>query len=88
MLERSRELDPDTFAAIARELELDPDRIQQAATSNAHGTVIASDLRTARAVGASGTPTFVIGDRVLRGARPFLEFEEIIDAILFPDGLE
>ena len=79
-------LGPDTYAAVARELGLDPERITRAAATHAHGTVIAADLRTARAIGASGTPTFVIGDRVLRGARPFLEFEEIIDSQLYPDG--
>lgn len=88
LLERSHDLGPETYATIARELGLDGDRIRRAAASNAHATVIASDLRTARAVGASGTPTFVIGDRVLRGARPFLEFEEIIDDILYPEGVE
>ena len=88
LLEHSHELGPQTYAAIARDIGLDASRIQQAAATNAHGTVIAMDLRTARAVGASGTPTFVIGDRVLRGARPFLEFEEIIDDILYPEGVE
>lgn len=88
LLEHSHQLGPETYAAIARELDLDAAQIQRAAETNAHGTVIAADLRTARAVGASGTPTFVIGDRVLRGARPFLEFEEIIDDILYPEGVE
>lgn len=88
LLAHYRDLGLDTIIRVAQQLQLDAERIGRAVENDAHRAVVAADVRTARAVGASGTPTFVIGNRVLRGARPFLEFEEIIDDILDPEALE
>ncbi len=44
------------------------------------GAELARNLRLARAIGASGTPTFVIGDRVLQGAVGYQALKEAVAA--------
>lgn len=41
---------------------------------------IARNVELAQLIGASGTPTFVVGDRVLHGALPYEELKQAVDA--------
>lgn len=61
---------------------IDVRRLRAALDDHRHAAVLEADARTARAVGASGTPTLVIGRRVLHGARPYVEIEELLDELL------
>jgi protein-disulfide isomerase len=59
-------------AQVAAAERLDPDKIARDRADPAIRAEIDSNLRLARAVGLSGTPTFVIGDKILsaRSAMP------------------
>ena len=61
---------------------IDVQRLRQALDDHRHASVIDADRRAARAVGASGTPTLVLGRHVLQGARPYVEIEEVLDELL------
>ena len=41
-----------------------------------------ADLDAARDLGIRGTPSLVVGTHLTRGARPFLELEELVDRLL------
>ena len=55
------------------EADLDSKELQQA---------VAADAREAAALGATGTPTFLVNDTPLVGAQPLATFERAIDAAL------
>ncbi len=61
---------------------IDLARLRQALDDHRHAPILDADARTARAVGAAGTPTLVVGRRVLHGARPYVEVEEVLDELL------
>jgi protein-disulfide isomerase len=48
--------------------------------------VIDADQQLARSLGASGTPSFFINGRSLRGAQPFDAFKTVIDTELKAKG--
>jgi protein-disulfide isomerase len=74
-----RELAPDTYERLAREIGLDLRRFQDATRSGKHRARIQEDQQQATRVGASGTPTmFVNGERVV-GAVPFEQLKAVID---------
>ena len=47
--------------------------------SNKHQATIDAHIKTARGLGATGTPSFFINGRSLRGAQPFEAFKAVID---------
>lgn len=53
-------LSAETMLEVARELDLDADRIAAEIESGAHRERIERDLRSAEASGATGTPTFYV----------------------------
>jgi protein-disulfide isomerase len=63
----------------AHQLGLDARRFARALDSHTHAAAIAADQTLARELGASGTPSFFINGRNLRGAQPFESFEAVID---------
>jgi protein-disulfide isomerase len=74
-----RELSPETYERIAREIGLDVRRFQEAIRSGRARSRIQSDQQLASRVGADGTPTmFVNGERVV-GAQPFEAIKAVID---------
>ena len=59
---------PEKSAAIVAAQKLDPTTIATAATDPMIAQEIADNLSLARAIGMTGTPTFVIGNHILSGA--------------------
>ncbi len=53
--------------------------VQPAAPSQAHQTEIQRNVELAGLVRASGTPTFVIGEKIFHGAVPYEQLKEAID---------
>ena len=74
-----RELSPQTYERIARELGLDLKKFQAATSSGRFRARIQEDQQVAQRVGAGGTPTmFVNGERIV-GAVPFEQVKAVID---------
>jgi protein-disulfide isomerase len=77
--------DIDNLKEFAGELGLDQTVFDQCLDSGEQGQVVADETEAAQNEGADGTPFFVIvsGDatsgETLQGARPFSDFEQIID---------
>ncbi|MFI5307558.1 MAG: DsbA family protein [Polyangiales bacterium] len=63
----------------AKDLGLNMAKFKASLDSNKHKTEIEADQTLARNLGASGTPSFFINGRSLRGAQPFEEFKKVID---------
>lgn len=54
-------------------------RFRAALDNHTHQAAIEADQELARSLGASGTPSFFINGRNLRGAQPFAAFKAVID---------
>jgi protein-disulfide isomerase len=74
-----RELSPETYRRIAKELGLDLKRFEEATSSGRFRARIQEDQAIAARVGAGGTPTmFVNGERVV-GAVPYDQIKAVVD---------
>ena len=67
------------FVALAAELELEPERFESCLASSRHDAAIQASLADASRLGIQATPMFFINGRMLSGARPFEDFEEVIE---------
>ncbi len=72
--------------AAARELGLDVPLFSACLDADTHRDAVRADTAEAAALGMTGTPTFIIGDRTLVGAQPFEVFAAEIDAALAAAG--
>lgn len=67
-----------TIAASARKAGLDPAALGRDAQSPAVLDTVRQNLSAQRALGLTGTPGFVIGDRLLTGAQPLADLQAAI----------
>ncbi len=74
-----RELKRENLEKYAGEIKLNMGRFKAALDNNTHKAEIEQDQKLARSLGASGTPSFFINGRNLRGAQPFPAFKAVID---------
>jgi protein-disulfide isomerase len=74
-----RELSPDTYERIARDLGLDLRRFQEGTRSGKHRARIQEDQQLATRVGALGTPTLFVNGEKVEGAVPFAMLKSVID---------
>ena len=82
MFENQANLDREHLEQFAGEVGLDMARFRRALDEHTHQATIEADQTLARNLGASGTPSFFINGRNLRGAQPFEAFQTVIDAAL------
>jgi predicted DsbA family dithiol-disulfide isomerase len=68
----------DSVLAIARQVGLDVDRLERDMEDPAIAAAIARNRALADALGVTGTPGFVIGDRVVPGAVDRATLESLI----------
>jgi protein-disulfide isomerase len=71
-------LERDHLEDHAQRLGLDLTAFRRALDTHSHEAEIAADQELARSLGATGTPTFFINGRMLRGAQPVEAFETVI----------
>jgi protein-disulfide isomerase len=64
---------------LAREAGLDVERFEEDLASGRFEQAVAEDFREGQQMGITGTPTFVINDRVLAGMQPVEVFESAIE---------
>jgi protein-disulfide isomerase len=76
------QLKRDQLLKYAGELGLDVARFQQAMDTARFRPQIDADVNEAKSLGVTGTPAFFVNGRFLSGAKPFEEFQTLIDAEL------
>lgn len=99
LFENAKALAPDQLPGHAEAVGLDVAAFQKCLSSGKHDGGIRDDMRVARAMlGITGTPAYVIGRRVpdskdkvevletIRGALPYGELEQKLDAYLTPEA--
>ncbi len=76
-------LDRASLERFAGEIQgINMDRFRAALDGHTHQAAIEADQTLARQLGASGTPSFFINGRNLRGAQPIDAFRTLIDEVL------
>ena len=82
-----RPFDLDHIPGVARSVGLDAERLVRDIEDQAVDALIARNAILANALGVRGTPAFVIGDGMIRGALPLEQFRAAIaDARVAPEG--
>jgi protein-disulfide isomerase len=74
-----RELSPETYERIAKDLGLDLHRFQESVRAAKGLSRIEEDQRLAARVGAQGTPTMFVNGEKVEGAVPFATLKSVID---------
>jgi len=72
-------LEREKLEGYAKDLGLNAAKFKDSLDSNKHKASIDADQKLARDLGASGTPSFFVNGRSLRGAQPFDAFKTLID---------
>lgn len=70
---------PDQLKAVAQQIGLDLPAFESCFAANKYEAAIAKDFEEGEALGITGTPTFFINGRMLRGAQPIENFVRIIE---------
>ena len=70
------------FADLARRAGADPDAVQAALDAGTYAEAVDAQIALASRLGIRGTPNFRINGRSLRGAQPYGEFEDAVEAEL------
>ena len=68
LMQAHQQVTEETVMEIAREVGLDTERLEQDMQDPAIQDAIARNLQLANALGITGTPSFVIGERMVPGA--------------------
>jgi protein-disulfide isomerase len=78
-LMRSTDLSTAGIEATARSVGIDVERMRQDMQSDAVSRQIDANMALARDLGITGTPSFVIGDKLIPGAVDVAELDKLID---------
>jgi len=70
------------FTDLAKEIGLNDDVFATCLNTGRYREEVAKDLHDGFTLGVTSTPTFFINGRPLVGARPFAEFQAVIDKLL------
>ena len=76
------DLSGSALQSYAAKLGLDADKFAQCMASEESRAAVESDLKEGQAAGISGTPSFVLNGRLLKGGRRVEDFKALIDAEL------
>ncbi len=79
LFQNQRELTRENLERFAQEVGLNMQQFRAALDNNEHQAKIEAQQTIARNLGASGTPSFFINGRNLRGAQPLERFTAVID---------
>lgn len=81
MMTSKDSLTEETILSIAKRIGLDTDKLKKEMGSDKVDDIIKANIALAKEIGASGTPTFVIGDKVHGGAIPLEQMKEAIAVV-------
>ncbi len=79
LFKNQTQLFPDKLKEYAKQLELDMDKFNQCYDERKYEKYVNESIEQAQNLGISGTPTFFVNGRIIRGAQPFDQFKQIID---------
>lgn len=79
LFENQRALDRENLEKYAKKIGLNMAQFRKALDNQEHKEDIEEDKKLGRSRGATGTPSFFINGRNLRGAQPFQAFKKVID---------
>ena len=79
LFQNQQALDIDSLKGYAQRLGLDTEAFNQCLDSGQYTSEVQNDLAQGQGYGVTGTPTFFINGRLLRGAKPFSAFEAMIE---------
>jgi len=79
LFEHQRELGPEKYVELARQIGLDVARFQRDLESHAFGDAIQQQQALAARLGARGTPMFFLNGRKMPGAAPLERFRAKVD---------
>lgn len=79
MFKNQKALGRDQLTVYAKEAGLNVAKFNKALDDHTHKAAIEADMKLASDLGASGTPSFFINGRNLRGAQPLPAFTALID---------
>jgi protein-disulfide isomerase len=82
LFENQNALKESDLSGYAKKLGLNEKKFSECVSAKKFQSVIDRDLEDGKKYGVSGTPAFFINGRMLSGARPFEDFEELIRAEL------
>ena len=82
LFENQDEYGERAFKMFAEDLSLDAERFSACLESGKFKAEVQKDFQEGIRLGATGTPAFFINGIFVNGARPQMEFEEIIDVLL------
>ena len=78
LMKATGRLDEDAVVRIAREAGVDLDRMRVDMEDPAINKSIDRNIELARAIGVTGTPTFIVGNAMLVGAKPLQQMESAV----------
>jgi protein-disulfide isomerase len=78
MMNNKSPIDEDMLAGLAKEVGMDVEQARKDAASSATSLQLERNRTLAGELGISGTPAFIIGDQIIRGAVPLEDMEHVI----------
>ena len=88
MLFSGRRLDPGVILGYAQQANLDMDALIRDLDALEYGPEVKRDMRQARRLGVSSTPTFFVNGRLISGAKPLADFDRMIsEELRYADDL-
>ena len=79
LFQNQQALGVDSLKGYAQQLGLETDAFNECLDSGQYTSEVENDLAQGQSYGVTGTPTFFINGRLVRGAKPFSAFEAMIE---------
>ncbi len=77
--DHQNDLSPPALQRYAAEIALDQSRFSQCVSSGSMAARVRRDMQDGEALGVTGTPTFLIGQQMIRGTLEFGQFARLIE---------
>jgi len=79
LFKNQNQLFPDKLREYAQQLQMDMDKFNKCYDERKYEKYVNDNISQAQNLGISGTPTFFVNGRIVRGAQPYESFKQIID---------
>ena len=79
LYDRQDRLSVENFKAWARELKLNGSQFDACLDSSKYKEEVQNDFNAGQSIGVSGTPASFVNGRIITGAVPFAQFEQVIE---------
>lgn len=79
LFKNQSQLFPDKLKEYAQQLQLDIEKFNKCFEERKYEKYVNDNVNQAQSLGITGTPTFFVNGRIVRGAQPYDAFKQIID---------